>query len=31
MPRYGRPSGPERQARIKSQFAALYPGGVAGE
>jgi hypothetical protein len=31
MPRYSRPSGPERQARIKSQFAALYPGVVAGE
>ena len=31
MPRYNRPSGQERQARLKSQFAALYPGVVAGE
>jgi len=31
MPRYNRPSGPERQARLKPQFAALYPGVVAGE
>ena len=29
--KYGRPSGPERQARVKPQFAALYPGMVAGE
>ena len=27
----GRPSGPERQARLKPQFASLYPGVVAGE
>jgi hypothetical protein len=31
MPRYNRPSGPERQARLKPQFASLYPGVVAGE
>src|SRR6478736_2958602 len=31
MPRYNRPSGPERQARLKPQFADLYPGVVAGE
>ena len=31
MPRYSRPSGPERQARLKPQFADLYPGVVAGE
>jgi len=31
MPRYNRPSGQERQARLKRQFAALYPGVVAGE
>lgn len=31
MPRYNRPSGQERQARLKPQFAALYPGVVAGE
>jgi hypothetical protein len=31
MPRYSRPTGPERQARLKPQFAALYPGVVAGE
>jgi hypothetical protein len=31
MPRYPRQSGPERQARLKPQFAALYPGVVAGE
>ncbi len=31
MPSHGRPSGPERQARLKRQFAALYPGVVAGE
>jgi hypothetical protein len=29
--KYGRPSGQERQARLKPQFAALYPGVVAGE
>jgi hypothetical protein len=29
--KYGRPSGPERQARLKPQFAAQYPGVVAGE
>ncbi len=28
---HGRPSGPERQARLKLPFAALYPGIVAGE
>lgn len=27
----GRPSGQERQARLKPQFASLYPGVVAGE
>ena len=26
-----RPSGPERQARVKPQYASLYPGVVAGE
>ena len=26
-----RSSGPEREARLKLQFAALYPGIVAGE
>jgi hypothetical protein len=31
MPRYSKPSGQERQARLKPQFAALYPGVVAGE
>jgi len=31
MPRYNRTSGPERQARLKPQFAELYPGVVAGE
>jgi hypothetical protein len=31
MTKHGRPSGPERQARLKPQFAALYPGVVAGE
>jgi hypothetical protein len=31
MARQRRPSGPERQARLKLQFAALYPGVVAGE
>jgi len=31
MPRYNRPSGQERQARLKPRFAALYPGVVAGE
>ena len=31
MPRYNRPTGQERQARLKPQFAALYPGVVAGE
>jgi hypothetical protein len=29
--KYGKSSGPERQARLKPQFAALYPGVVAGE
>jgi hypothetical protein len=29
--KYGKPSGPERQARLKPQFASLYPGVVAGE
>ena len=27
----GRPSGSERQARLKPQYASLYPGVVAGE
>jgi hypothetical protein len=31
MARYSRSTGPERQARLKPQFAALYPGVVAGE
>ena len=31
MVRHDRRSGPERQARLKPQFAALYPGVVAGE
>ena len=31
MPKYSRPSGSQRQARLKPQFAALYPGVVAGE
>ena len=31
MVRHNRRSGPERQARLKQQFAALYPGVVAGE
>jgi hypothetical protein len=31
MPRYGKQPGPERQARLKPKFAALYPGVVAGE
>jgi hypothetical protein len=31
MPKYGRPSGLERQARLKPRFAGLYPGVVAGE
>jgi hypothetical protein len=26
-----RPTGPERQARLKPQFASQYPGVVAGE
>lgn len=30
MPRHSR-SGAERQARLKPQYAALYPGVVAGE
>jgi hypothetical protein len=30
MPKYNR-SGAERQARLKPQYAALYPGVVAGE
>ena len=31
MPRSPRPAGAERQARLKPQFAALYPGVPAGE
>ena len=31
MPTSRRPSGAERQARLKPQFAALYPGVPAGE
>jgi hypothetical protein len=31
MPISRRPTGAERQARLKSQFAALYPGVPAGE
>ncbi len=27
----GRASGPERQARLKPQYASLYPGVLAGE
>jgi hypothetical protein len=27
----GRPTGPERQARLKLPFSGLYPGIVAGE
>jgi hypothetical protein len=29
--KYGRPTGRERQARLKLQFAALYPSIPAGE
>ena len=29
--RYGKPSGQERQARLKLKFASSYPGIVAGE
>ena len=29
--KYGRPAGRERQARVKLQYAELYPGIVAGE
>ena len=29
--KYGKQPGPERQARLKPQFASLYPGVVAGE
>jgi hypothetical protein len=29
--KYGRPTGRERQVRIKRQFAALYPSIPAGE
>jgi hypothetical protein len=29
--KYGRQPGLERQARLKPQFAALYPGVAAGE
>ncbi len=29
--KYGKPSGTERQARLKPQFASLYPGVIAGE
>jgi hypothetical protein len=29
--KYGRQPGQERQARLKPQFAALYPGVAAGE
>jgi hypothetical protein len=31
MAKFGRRVGSERQARLKPQFAALYPGVVAGE
>ena len=31
MTKFGRPSGQERQARLKPQYASLYPGVVAGE
>jgi hypothetical protein len=31
MPTHHRQTGPERQARLKPQFAALYPGVLAGE
>ncbi len=31
MPKFGRPSGADRQARLKLPFAGLYPGIVAGE
>jgi hypothetical protein len=31
MTKFGRPSGLERQARLKPQYASLYPGVVAGE
>ena len=31
MPRHSRSTGPERQARLKPQFASLYPDVVAGE
>ena len=31
MAKYGGSSGPERQARLKLQFASLYPGVVAGD
>jgi hypothetical protein len=31
MTNVGRSAGAERQARLKPQFAALYPGVVAGE
>jgi hypothetical protein len=27
----GRPSGPDRQARLKLPYAGLYPGIIAGE
>ncbi len=31
MPTSRKPTGAERQARLKPQFAALYPGVAAGE
>jgi hypothetical protein len=31
MPRHSKSTGPERQARLKPQFASLYPDVVAGE
>ena len=31
MTKSGRPLGLERQARLKPQYASLYPGVVAGE
>ena len=31
MSKYGRPSGREREARLKWQYAHLYPGLTAGE
>lgn len=31
MAMYGTPAGPERQARLRQQFAPLYPGVTPGE